>query len=55
MMTLDVEEVNQVRQYRNRVAHGRRGNPPFSLDPETASERLKRFLDRFTKPIPEEE
>jgi hypothetical protein len=48
-----VEEVNQVRQYRNWVAHGRRGKPPFGIDPEIAYKRLKRFLDRFTPPTPE--
>jgi hypothetical protein len=49
-----VAEVNQVRQYRNWVAHGRRGKPPFNIDPEIAYKRLKRFLDHFTPPIPEE-
>jgi hypothetical protein len=49
-----VEEVNQVRRYRNWVAHGRRGEPPSFVDPETAYGRLNRFLDRFTGPIPEE-
>ncbi|HZW34039.1 MAG TPA: hypothetical protein VFF52_25165 [Isosphaeraceae bacterium] len=44
-----VEEVNQVRQYRNWVAHGRRGKPPFGIDPEIAYKRLKRFLDQ-TRP-----
>ena len=49
-----VEEVNQVRRYRNWVAHGRRGTPPSNMDPEAAYGRLNRFLDRFTPPIPEE-
>jgi hypothetical protein len=49
-----VEEVNQVRQYRNWVAHGRRGKPPFGIDPEIAYKRLKGFLDRFTPPTSEE-
>ena len=49
-----VEEVNQVRRYRNWVAHGRRGQPPSGVDPEAAYDRLKRFLDQFTEPIPEE-
>jgi hypothetical protein len=40
-----VEEVNQVRRYRNWVAHGRRGEQPNSVDPHTAFERLQRFLD----------
>jgi hypothetical protein len=40
-----VEEVNQVRKYRNWVAHGRRGEPQNAVDPKTAHTRLKRFLD----------
>jgi hypothetical protein len=44
-----VEEVNQVRRYRNWVAHGRRATAPPFVDPEMAYERLKRFLDRFTE------
>lgn len=43
-----IEEVNQVRRYRNWVAHGRRGDPPGSppnrIDPRTAYDRLSRFL-----------
>jgi hypothetical protein len=50
-----VEQVNQVRRYRNWVAHGRRGVKPSSVEPSTAYERLKRFLDRFAAPIPDEE
>ena len=38
-----VEEVNQVRRYRNWVAHGRRGKKPPGVDPKTAYERLNRF------------
>jgi hypothetical protein len=49
-----VEEVNQVRRYRNWVAHGRRGESPFTIDPSTAYERLKRFLDRFAPSVPDE-
>jgi hypothetical protein len=40
-----VEEVNQVRKYRNWVAHGRRGEQPDAVDPATARDRLQRFLD----------
>jgi hypothetical protein len=40
-----VEEVNQVRRYRNWVAHGRRTEQPAAVDPRAAYERLKRFLD----------
>jgi hypothetical protein len=49
-----VEEVNQVRRYRNWVAHGRRGEPQAEVSPEAAYERLRRFLDRFTPPTPDE-
>jgi hypothetical protein len=50
-----VEKVNQVRRYRNWVAHGRWNLPPSGMDPETAYERLKGFLDRFAPPVPGEE
>ena len=50
-----VEEVNQVRRFRNWVAHGRRTLRPPAVSPATAYDRLKRFLDRFTLPTPEEE
>jgi hypothetical protein len=40
-----VEEVNQVRKYRNWVAHGRRTDRPEAVDPETAFSRLNRFLE----------
>ena len=40
-----VEEVNQVRKYRNWVAHGRRTAKPDAVDPETAFTRLTGFLD----------
>ena len=39
-----IEEVNQVRKYRNWVAHGRRTGKPDAVDPETAFRRLKDFL-----------
>jgi hypothetical protein len=42
-----IEEVNQVRRYRNWVAHGRRTEQPAAVNPTTAYERLKRFLDRL--------
>jgi hypothetical protein len=38
-----VEEVNQVRRYRNWVAHGKRGKKPPAVDPRSAYERLDRF------------
>ena len=39
-----IEEVNQVRRYRNYVAHGRRGDQPASVTPPAAFDRLTRFL-----------
>ena len=42
-----VEEVNQVRRYRNWVAHGRRTEQPDNVSPGDAYRRLKRFLDRL--------
>ncbi len=50
-----VEEVNQVRRYRNWVAHGRRGQSPSEVDPESAYGRLRRFLARFVPPAPEDQ
>lgn len=50
-----VEEVNQVRRYRNWVAHGRRGMAPSGLDPETAYNRLRTFLARFASSTPDEQ
>jgi hypothetical protein len=44
-----VEQVHQVRKYRNWVAHGRRGQPENAVDPRTAYERLQLFLDRLTE------
>ena len=40
-----IEQVNQVRRYRNWVAHGRRTAQPAVVNPTTAYDRLKRFLD----------
>ena len=40
-----IEQVNQVRRYRNWVAHGRRSKQPFAVNPATAYERLNRFLE----------
>jgi hypothetical protein len=44
-----VEEVNQVRRYRNWVAHGRRGPEPDFVTPQKAYDRLTRFLKRMTE------
>jgi hypothetical protein len=38
-----VEQVNQVRRYRNWVAHGRRGKKPPDVDPRVAYDRLSQF------------
>jgi hypothetical protein len=38
-----VEKVNQVRQYRNWVAHGRRGKKPQAVGPKMAYEQLTEF------------
>jgi hypothetical protein len=43
-----VEQVHQVRKYRNWVAHGRRGEPENAVHPRTAYERLQLFLNRLT-------
>ena len=39
-----IEEVNQVRKYRNWVAHGRRGSQPDLVTPQAAYDRLQAFL-----------
>jgi hypothetical protein len=39
-----VTQVDQVRHYRNWVAHGRRDAPPNNVTPKTAYERLEKFL-----------
>jgi hypothetical protein len=44
-----VEEVNQVRRYRNWVAHGRQSTPKAAVDPEVAFKRLRRFLEAMTQ------
>lgn len=41
------EQVNQVRKFRNWVAHGRRGEPENSVRPDTAIERLRRYPVRL--------
>jgi hypothetical protein len=42
-----IEQVNQVRRYRNWVAHGRRTEQPAAVNPTTAYDRLKRSLDQL--------
>jgi hypothetical protein len=47
-MDVDVtEQVNQVRRFRNWVAHGRRGRPENSVGPDAAMDRLRRYLERL--------
>jgi hypothetical protein len=41
------EEVNQVRTFRNWVAHGRQGAPANNVVPEQAIDRLHRYLARL--------
>jgi hypothetical protein len=45
-----VEEVNQVRRYRNWVAHGRRTAGPDAVDPKAAFDRSNRFLQELVAP-----
>ncbi len=45
-----VEQVNQVRRYRNWVAHGKRDEPPDVVNPKTAYERLSQFLEILMPP-----
>jgi hypothetical protein len=49
MSTDLIEEVNQVRRYRNWVAHARRGEQPAYVDPPLAHARLKRFLSQMSE------
>jgi hypothetical protein len=42
-------QVNQVRKYRNWVAHGRRGAPENHVDPDRAIDRLRRYLTRLSE------
>jgi hypothetical protein len=48
-----VEEVNQVRRYRNWVAHGRRAAQPAAVTPKVAFDRLTRFLEVFDASSPD--
>jgi hypothetical protein len=48
--TMDVdltEQVNQVRKFRNWVAHGRRGESENLVEPRGAVDRLRRYLARL--------
>jgi hypothetical protein len=41
------EKVNQVRTFRNWVAHGRRGEPKNNVGPDVAVDRLRNYLARL--------
>jgi hypothetical protein len=41
------EQVNQVRKFRNWVAHGRRGEHENRVEPRGALDRLRRYLERL--------
>ena len=45
-----IEPVNQVRRYRNWVAHGKRSEQPADVTPKVAYERLNQFLVAFNEP-----
>lgn len=45
-----IEQVNQVRRYRNWVAHGRREKPEVAVAPPEAFRRLRAFLDALNAP-----
>ncbi len=50
--TMDVDLttlVNQVRKFRNWVAHGRRDDPENNVEPDTAIDRLRRYLEQLDK------
>lgn len=47
-----IEQVNQVRRYRNWVAHGRREEPEAAVAPPEAYRRLRAFLDALNAPPP---
>jgi len=42
-------QVNQVRKFRNWVAHGRRDEPENSVDPKAAKGRLDLYLQRLAE------
>jgi hypothetical protein len=49
-----IEEVNQVRRYRNWVSHGRRGPQPPLVIPHVAYDRLTRCLALLFPDVPDE-
>ncbi len=42
-------QVNQVRRFRNWVAHGRRDQPENHVNPENAIDRLRSYLERLAE------
>jgi hypothetical protein len=44
------EQVRQVRRYRNWLSHGRRGKEQRKIEPKTAYERLRKFLEIILPP-----
>ncbi len=42
-------QVNQVRKFRNWVAHGRRDVPENRVEPQSAIDRLRRYLERLAE------
>jgi hypothetical protein len=47
-------QVNQVRKFRNWVAHGRRGVPENNTTPQDAFDRLRRYLELLAESTPDE-
>jgi hypothetical protein len=47
-----IEQVNQIRRYRNWVAHGRRGEPDTDVNPRMVFDRLQEFLVVVQKTVP---
>jgi hypothetical protein len=49
-----IEQINQIRRYRNWVAHGRRGKPDTGVNPRMVFDRLRQFLDLIQQNVPTE-
>jgi hypothetical protein len=51
------EQIRQIRRYRNWLAHGQRGTVPRKIEPKTAYQRLRQFLELLrsgsSKPVSE--
>lgn len=45
------EHVRSVRKYRNWLSHGRRGEELNKIDPKTAYQRLRKFLELIAPPL----